>query len=210
MKKLLLRSAILFAIGTMSAALSQDNGADDAAKAATEIARTALAKELSVEAGAIDVISSEPHTWPDSSLGCGKRGSQAAQVLTSGYEVIFKTTHGNYRVHATAKYAVVCGMATQWSKPRGIGIPLKDLNPMIIRAREDLAKKLNVPEADIATLNYEQANWLDTSMDCKVAGEVVEKRATKGYRIALRQAGRVYIYHTDLNRVRPCPAIESN
>ena len=98
-----------------TAAETQDNGAAATTIVkATELARNELARELQMDAATIEAISTEPQTWPDSSLGCGKPGTQAAQVITPGYAVLLKTSRGNYRVHATDKSAVMCGAATQW------------------------------------------------------------------------------------------------
>ncbi len=215
MSKQILRcvwAAILVAssasISSMAAA-PQDNGAADTtkAKAATELARNQLARELQMDVANIEALTTEPHTWPDSSLGCGKPGAMAAQVITSGYAVLLKTPRGNYRVHTSDQYAVICGAATQWrnlNRPgaRGVGLPLKNLNRQIDLAREDLSKKLTAPPKEIQTLSFVLAEWPDSSMECVVAGEDIAKQITKGYRIALQYAGRAYTYHTDLNRFR--------
>jgi hypothetical protein len=194
------------------AAESQDSGTAAAAKAtaATELARKQLASELQLEVASIEAIATEAHTWPDSSLGCGKSGTVAAQVITPGYEVMLKTPRGNYRVHVADKNAVVCGAATQWRNSHSVGPPLKNLNFKINEARADLAKKLSAPLDKISTDTFTQSEWRDSSMDCAIAGEQVVKQTTKGYRIALRYAGRIYTYHTDLDRVRACPAIEAD
>jgi hypothetical protein len=132
----------------------------------------------------------------------------AAQVITNGYEVMLKTTRGNYRVHVADKNAVVCGTATLFRNPRNVGLPLKDMDAKIAVARADLASKLNAPQNQIRTMSFVATEWPDSSMDCAIASEQAAKRTTKGYRIALNYAGRIYTYHTDMERVRACPAIE--
>jgi len=201
-------------IGSITAD-AQDNGTADAAKAqaATELARNQLARELQMDIATIAALSTEPQTWSDSSLGCGKPGAMAAQVITPGYAVLLKTERGNYRVHVAEAHAVVCGPATQFrnlNRPggRGVGLPLKNLNQQIELARADLAKKIHVPPAEILTLNFVLAEWPDNAMECSVEGEPIIKQVTQGYRIVLQHAGRVFTYHTDLKRVRACPAIE--
>jgi hypothetical protein len=197
-------------VGVVSTAAAQDNGAGDAAKvkAATELARKQLASELQLDVATIEALSTEPQTWPDSSLGCGKPGTMAAQVITSGYEVLLKTPRGNYRVHTADNNVVVCGAATLWRNPRNPQVPLKELNDKIEWARADLATKLKAPQNQIRTMRFAATEWPDSSMDCAVASEQIVKKATKGYRIALNYSGRIYTYHTDMDRVRACPAIE--
>jgi hypothetical protein len=200
---------------------AQDSGDGDAAKAkaAGEAARAQLARELQLETSGIEVLSTEAQTWPDSSLGCGKSGEMAAQVITDGYAVVLKTSRGNYRVHTAKNYAVVCGPATQWrtldrrGEQRGVpgaALPIRNINLQIDHARADLAKRLNAPENEVVMRNFVPAEWPDSSMECVVAGEEIVKQLTKGYRIALEYRGRIYPYHTDMNRVRACPAIETN
>lgn len=189
-----------------------DQDADAKATLAEQRARMALARELKVELDDVELLSTERRTWPDSALGCGKPGEMAAQVITSGYAMVFKSPRGNYRVHATDGYAVVCGPATQWRNgngPRG-NAPLRNINLQIERARADLTAKLGAKEADIKTIGFVAAEWPDTSMDCPVENEAITKQATKGYRITLEYRARAYTYHTDLTRVRACPAIEMN
>jgi hypothetical protein len=219
-KQIVLSVGAVFALVTGGFAVSlaadpQDSGTTDATKVktATTLARNQLASELQLEVTSIEALSAEQQTWSDSSLGCGKPGTMAAQVITPGYAVILKTPRGNYRVHVAEKYAVICGPATQFrnlNRPggRGVGLPLKNLNQQIDLARADLAKKLPAPVKDIETLTFVLTEWPDTAMECVVAGEQIDKKITQGYRIVLQYAGRNYTYHTDLKRVRACPAIE--
>jgi hypothetical protein len=206
-------AAILIANATSISSIAaepQDIAAPDASKAAaaTELGRNQLARELQIDASKIEALSAEARTWSDSSLGCGKPGALATQVITPGYEVTLKTAKGNYRVHATDKYAVVCGAATQWRNPRNAQVPLKGLNDKVDWARADLASKLSAQQDQIRTMTFVATVWPDTSMDCVVDSEQVVKKVTRGYRIVLSYAGRIYTYHTDMDRVRACPAIE--
>jgi len=189
-----------------------DGDSDAKAILAEQRARQLLARDLVVEFDDTEVISREPHTWPDSSLGCGQPGDMAAQVITSGYAMVIKTSHGNYRVHATDKYAVVCGPATQWRNASGprANMPLRNINLQIERARTDLSQKLSASDADIKTVGFVADEWADSSMGCPAANESITSQVTKGYRITLEYQARAYTYHTDLVRVRACPAIETD
>lgn len=192
-----------------------DTELDAKAKAANELARSTLARDLQLDTADIEAIATEPQTWSDSSMGCGKPGSLAAQVITSGYAVTLKTPRGNYRVHASNNSAIVCGLATQFrslTRPggRGVGLPLRNINQQIQLARADLAKKIGAPESAIVTETFVLTEWPDSTMECEIAGEQITKQLTKGYRIVLNHRGRVYTYNTDLTRVRACPAIEAD
>jgi hypothetical protein len=200
----------MVSLGFDLSAHAQNNDAADAAKAPVALARKTLAARLNIDAASLEVISSTPQTWPDSSLGCGKPGSAAAQVLTPGYAIVLKAPAGNYRVHATEKYAVICDSETPLRNPRNVGLSVKGLNEKIEVARTDLAQKLGAPLAEIRVANLAPTDWPDSSMDCAIADEPVSKKPIKGYRVALRYQGRIYTYHTDLDRVRACPPVETN
>jgi hypothetical protein len=197
--------------------LGQSRNASDAQNTAALLAKTQLASELQLAVADIETLSSESQTWPDSSLGCGKPGTMAAQVLSEGYAVILKTARGTYRVHVAGSNAVNCGPATQWQSrsitrggnaQREPGAPIRNLNEMIDKARTDLAAKLGVPESQVRMMNFSPKQWPDSSLGCPVVGETITQQSQRGYVIALRKAERTYTYHTDLTRVRACPAIE--
>jgi hypothetical protein len=46
-----------------------------------------MAQEFGIEVDAIQVLSVEPITWPDGSLGCPKPGMMYTQMLTDGFRV---------------------------------------------------------------------------------------------------------------------------
>ncbi|HTE40174.1 MAG TPA: hypothetical protein VK629_05055 [Steroidobacteraceae bacterium] len=213
--KMLLHGA---AIGLCVAeACAQSNTASDLQNAAALLAKTQLASELKVDIAGIETLSYDPETWSDSGLGCSKPGTMAAQVISDGYAVVLKTEHGNYRVHVSGANAVVCGLATQWQSGtvgrggqpyREPGVPLRNLNEMIDKARTDLAGKLGVFEKDVRMMTFAPKQWPDSSLGCSAQGEKVSQQRQRGYVIALRKGERTYTYHTDMTTVRACPAIE--
>jgi len=111
MNKLIAQCAIALIL-VVANSNAQDNGANDRAKAATDLARATLAKELKIAPRAIDVVSITPQTWANGSLGCPKPGMFYTQMVSSGYALILNTARGNYRVHATSYSAVICGAPT--------------------------------------------------------------------------------------------------
>ncbi len=185
------------------------NASDNRKQDAINIAKAQLSKQLNLDASTFKVISTTLHTWPDSSLGCRRPGKMAAQVVTTGYIVIIATNVGIHHVHATDKYAVICDRNIPLRNPRSVGLPLKNLDDMIAKARADLAEKLHTQPTLIHTLSFVNTEWPNTSMACAIEGEIVEQKATKGYRIAFSFSGRTYVYHTDMIRVRACPDIET-
>jgi len=190
-----------------SSATSSSSITQSAAKQrAIDTARKKIASELNLKPEEMKLVSVEPHTWPDSGLGCSAPGAMTAQVITPGYIIIFRNANERYVIHATERYAVRCEH-NALRNPHGVDVPLRNLDEMTEKAKDNLAEKLQVQPALIRLLQFTPADWPDTSMNCAVSNEAVEQKVTRGYRIALSHAGRVYVYHTDMVRVRACPTI---
>ncbi|MGH2616044.1 MAG: ferritin-like domain-containing protein [Thermomicrobiales bacterium] len=75
--------------------------------AAIEPIVTAIARELAVSPGEIDVISVTPQIWPDSSLGCPQPDTLYAQVVTPGYQVTVEVAGEQITFHTDERGIVV-------------------------------------------------------------------------------------------------------
>ena len=73
-------------------------------------ARTLLADELDVDEEDFRLDSSEGMGWSDTSLGCPEEGRAYAQVLTSGYKLVFGLAGTSYAVHTNSdgSHMVIC------------------------------------------------------------------------------------------------------
>lgn len=72
-------------------------------------ARTELAGELETAEGNLKLVSAQPITWRDASVGCPEPGQGYAQVLTEGYLVVFEYNDEQYEVHqAVDADPIVC------------------------------------------------------------------------------------------------------
>ncbi len=74
-----------------------------AAADAAERARGDLAARLSVSAGTITLVSSQPQTWGDASLGLPEPGMMYAQVRTEGYIVTLSQGGKTYVYHVAGQ-----------------------------------------------------------------------------------------------------------
>ena len=74
-------------------------------------ARKLLAEEMEVDEGDFQLASSEGMGWSDASLGCPQEGMFYAQVLTSGYKLVFELAGTSYAVHTNSEgsHMVICG-----------------------------------------------------------------------------------------------------
>jgi len=73
----------------------------------SEMARSDLANELSVDAGAIELVEVEAVEWSNSSLGCPEPGMMYLQVLTPGYRLTLEVDGQRYVYHTDDGQRVV-------------------------------------------------------------------------------------------------------
>lgn len=71
------------------------------------LARTALARDLAIDAAAITFVSAAAVEWNDSSLGCPKPGLSYLQVITPGYRMVFEAQGRTYEYHTDMGKRVV-------------------------------------------------------------------------------------------------------
>jgi hypothetical protein len=134
--------------------------AGDEAQAAAEGARAALAERLQVDAGAIEVLETEPAEWPNAALGCPEKGKVYAQVLTSGYRVQLGHEGRTHWLHVAGKRVVVCdespGRQPRTSPFAGIAG----------EARRDLAGRLGIEEAAVQVLRVRPVTRTTVLQEC--------------------------------------------
>lgn len=118
-------------------------------QAAEQLAKATLAGQAKIAIGDIAMTQIEPKTWSDSSMGCGKPGTMALQVITEGYAVTLEAQGRKYRVHVSGNSAIVCDQpALVRNELRRPG-NARGLDVMIEKARQDLAQRLGADPAAI-------------------------------------------------------------
>jgi hypothetical protein len=74
-----------------------------------EKAKEHLAQRLAVSANEIGLVEATGVTWPDSSLGCPKKGMLYTQVLTPGYLILLEYGGNTFEYHASSRdYVTTC------------------------------------------------------------------------------------------------------
>jgi hypothetical protein len=62
-----------------------------------------LAKQTGVDPVQITLVSAEPVTWRDGSLGCPKPGMMYPQMLIDGFRVVFAAEGKQYAFHGDSR-----------------------------------------------------------------------------------------------------------
>ena len=178
----------------------------------TVLAMKALSEHLSVPIKDVRIVSITPIEWRDSSLGCPKPDRGYMQVITPGHQATGEYMGRTYSIHMAGKRAFVCEPVAGAKGEKEM-----DLQPLVKvfskeelqkLARENLAQRLGVPLDDITVARTKSVEWTDESIGCPQPSERYSRRRSKGYVFELKYRGTAYLYHADLRRVVPCPAIE--
>lgn len=70
------------------------------------------------------------------------------------------------------------------------------------RAKQDLAKRLNVSESDISEGPVAKVDFPDMSLGAPADGEMSAQMIATGWKIGLRAAGKSYEYRADKYQLR--------
>ena len=90
--------------------MSADSGLDDKLVAR---ARRDAARRAGVSSDKISVKVVEAVTWPDSSLGCPRKGRAYAQVLAPGYRLVLSAGAADFEYHTDGRRRVLFCQAQQ-------------------------------------------------------------------------------------------------
>jgi hypothetical protein len=89
-------------------------------------------------------------------------------------------------------------------------VSLIDVDPIAAQltfiAQRLVADQTGLPTRRVQVLSVSAITWLESSLGCPREGEMYTQTETDGYRIVLSVGDDHYIYHTDIDRVLPCPA----
>ena len=171
-----------------------------------QLAVDALAAELGIPKERITVDSVTAVDWPDGSLGCPKPGMGYLTVITPGHRVALRADGVAYDVHEADGRAIVCLQPKAAADPAPMARPLLPAKQFQL-ARQDLARRLSVPESAIRMSGATPAIWDDTSLGCPEPGTQYLQVETTGWVLVMKHAGREFKYHADAQHAIPCPPI---
>ena len=194
-----------------------DNGLgslSDTDRAAANLAIDALAAESGIAKDRISVQSVSAVNWGDSSLGCPKPDIAYLSVVTPGHRVVLLADGKQHSVHEANNRAFVCrhpqpGLSAAPDRAV-LGASQLPFGKQMQLARQDLARRLGVPETEIRMGLATPASWGDASLGCPEPGAMYAQVVTTGWEIKLRHGEREYQYHADAERAIPCPPIASD
>ncbi len=182
----------------------------DSKKAAAQLAVDTLREKLSIDAGSISVIHVSMIDWPDASLGCPSAGISYLQVVTRGSLVLLKADTKVYRVHVGGNRAIICEKPSRGAIPGASkALAGASIQALMQAAKLDLARRLGVAPTAVFVAKVESTTWQNSALGCPISGKDYIESKIKGFRMTLSHAEQMFTYHSDQQRVIPCPSIES-
>ncbi len=168
-------------------------------------AAAVLAEELDLPVSEVTVDSVRPVDWPDSSIGCAQPGQAYLQVITPGHKITLRARGQIYVMHEAGGKPFLC----KRNKSVAELTPQREFAwaAMAMTARDDLAAQLGVDADDITVADARRRRWPNPAMACPEPGVDYPEQPVDGFVLVLRHGSRNYTYHTDLDRVVPCPPI---
>ena len=181
------------------------SGAD---KSIAELAVETLAEHLNIPIASIEVDTVRAVDWPNSAVGCPEPDRAYLDVITPGHKVTLRVDGVLHFVHEAKGRAMVC----ESKKSVSPVTPQFDLvwGQQAVDARADLAARLGLQPSQVRVVGAKSWTWRDTAMGCPQPGVEIEPGTVAGYKIELRAGSRNYTYHTDLERLIPCPPISED
>lgn len=167
-----------------------------------------LAGRLEIEVNVIDVIRVEAAVWSGADLGCSAAtpiSPPASEIM--GFRVVLSAHGAMYEYHTNRRTSVRLCPANVHAAGRSEAL-LLETDPvaaqLIALAQRRLAAELDLPEARIRIVSVTPYTWIDSSLGCPDPGQTYRPVMIEGYRIEATAGDRVYIFHTDSERLNPC------
>ena len=173
---------------------------DPDAQRAINLAKNSLVTVFGADFNAIELISYEPATWNDSSLGCPQPGLGYADVISEGYKIQLQVCDMNFNFHgADGEDPFLC---LNVPDSESVGeVPAEEAmfdtesRSRIDTATIDLVDRLGVKPGDVTLLSYEPVTWSDGSLGCPHPDMMYTQALVDGYQIQLQVGDQVYDYH---------------
>lgn len=164
--------------------------------------RAVLARALGTQADLVRWVSAEAAAWPFASTRCYRPVADGRVV---GRRVFFLvgTTVYEFQQHGDAPYRL-CRETTQARDALLLAVDpvATELTTLAQRAA---ANQLGISVRRVAWVSVTAHRWWDTSLGCPAPNVRYQPADVPGYRIVLQAGGARYAFHSDAERLFPCP-----
>jgi hypothetical protein len=113
-------------------------------------------------------------------------------------------THASAEAAAITETQTIATVPTQeddmQTEEPSLPIPaIPGLQPLIEKAKVDLAQRLSIPASQINTVETREVFWPDASLGCPQPGTTYAQTEVSGYLIILEASGKQFEYHANIH-----------
>jgi hypothetical protein len=166
-----------------------------------------LVEQHGVAPESIRLLSVDAVTWHGGLQSCEtpSGGNGTETPTTPGYRIAFTASSRVYVYRTDDQGTFFLCPDRTWLAQEGDPVIVDPIaQSMVDLTRQDAARRLKAPEAEIKLVSLLTVNWPDSSLGCPKAGADYEDREMSGYRIVFQAADQMIIYHSSIRDFVRC------
>jgi len=155
-----------------------------------------------------------PMRWEDSpTLGCDSATPTSANIRrVDGYWILVTAGEQVYDYHTNqAQLLVLCAIYTTHDIPVDVRQLIDPLAvELVMLAQRRLAAQYDILERRVKLIEITPYTWSDSSLGCPDPRQTYVAQTIEGYRLVMQVGDALYAFHTDSEKIVPCPLGQEN
>lgn len=166
--------------------------------------RAQVAQTLNVQAEQLALVQVRRATWTDEAFGC-QPGAERLDELALGWEArwLIGSLVYSQRLSDDGRQRLCAPQPVRDELLLRVDAVAAEF---VLLAQQRLAQSLDLPTRRLVLREAQAFAWPDTSLGCPLPGQTYEAVVLNGYRFAFQVGDTIYAFHTDSERLLPCPA----
>jgi len=166
--------------------------------------RAQVAQALDTQVERLALVQVRRATWTDDSFGCQARAERLDEIAP-GWELRWLLGGLVYdqRLSDDGRQRLCAPLPVRDDLLLRVDAVAAEF---VLLAQQRLAQNLDLPTRRLILREARAFAWPDTSLGCPQPGQTYEAVVLNGYRFVLQAGETAYAFHTDSERLLPCPA----
>jgi len=157
----------------------------------------------------VEDITIVPMRWEDTpTLGCDSVIPTSANIRrVDGYWILVTAGEQVYDYHTNqGQLLVLCAIYTTHDMPVDVRQLIDPLAvELVMLAQRRLATQYDILERRVKPIEITPYTWSDTSLGCPDPRQTYVEQTIEGYRLVMQVGDALYAFHTDSEKIVPCP-----
>ncbi len=165
----------------------------------------ALAATLQVETSLIRLVRVQAIVWLPDAPGCALASALRDTDSSSGYSIVLLAGTQVYTYFTLGTDDFRRCPIVEVVRDEVLLLVDQVAQEMLALAQRRLAQELDLPQRRVQLVTMQPYVWADTSLGCPALEQTYTARPIDGYRIVVSVGETQYAFHTDSERIIPCP-----